>query len=112
MPFSIHSYATVTFNKDVVIVGGFSPQVGEVGTIARLNTSGEWELLGRLMEPRSGHSVSRLTNQRFMVIGGEGLRKVEIHTISDDTDPVLGDTVLHDYKFYPELISVEDGFCK
>ena len=46
--------------------------LGEVGTIAKFSKEREWSLQGRLIESRKGHSAMMVSNEKYLVVGGEG----------------------------------------
>ena len=70
---SIHSYATVSINDEVIVFGGYVGRYGEVATIGKLDHSRQWVHLGQLLERRHGHAAT-IANSNVLIIGGEGKR--------------------------------------
>ena len=78
---SIHSYAAVSINKEVLFFGGYVGRYGEVATIAKFDTAHEWHHLGQLLERRHAHSAvitNHIGEKYAIIIGGEGKRYVTL----------------------------------
>jgi len=106
---SIHSYATVSINDEVIVFGGYVGRYGEVATIGKLDHSRQWVHLGQLLERRHGHAAT-IANSNVLIIGGEGKRHVERHSLTGH-EATLTAASLDDFKFYPYVLSVDYDFC-
>ena len=72
----------------------------------------EWTQAGELQKNRERHSVI-FDNQDVIVVGGVGEQNTERCSLQNGTFSCTEQTpVLLNYRDYPELVLVEDGFCK
>lgn len=110
---NIYGYATVTYREEVFIFGGYVGRYGEVSTMAKFDMDRKWIHLGQLYQRRHGHSAvitSSGKDSQVLIIGGEGDRNVERHSITGHEATETA-TILSDYKYYPELMIVNESFC-
>ena len=104
-------YASVFYEQAFFIFGGYGHELlSQIGRFDAVTLT--WSLAGSLKVPRSDHAVV-FDGFQFLVIGGDGDFKTENCIPSGETITCTEQEFgLTDYKFYPELVIVDENYGK
>jgi len=114
---SINGYSAVSIKDSVIIFGGDTIGLSTTTKVAKF-TNDQWELIGNLVEKRTGHRA--ITNGFSVVnVGGREepaityLMSTEVWSNANRKtyDGAAQEPLLWDYFEYPELFLVDYKFC-